>query len=219
MNFKILALLALFVFSVNSVKADVLITRLEPPFQVIVPWENLPDPLVEAIDFNNDGQVDLNFTYDNVYMSAHFFAPSQIVIVPTAPPAGRTNIYGGVAALPFGTIIGSNVVSSANLGNDLWWQGYSDEGGLYGDHANDVGYVVSDATIGDPPVVSGDVVGVSGRSKPARAGRMKTSHFEGRIALSAEERAQGRDESTQRELATFHNDFGGTWLVSPADCA
>jgi hypothetical protein len=45
---------------------------------------------------------------------------------------------------------------------------------------------------------------------------MKTSHFEGRIALSAEERAQGRDESTQRELATFHNDFGGAWLVPPA---
>jgi len=60
---------------------------------------------------------------------------------------------------------------------------------------------------------------VSGRSKPARAGRMKTSHFEGRIALSAVERAQGRDESTQRELATFHNDFGGAWLVPPADCA
>jgi len=60
---------------------------------------------------------------------------------------------------------------------------------------------------------------VSGRSKPARAGRMKTSHFEERIALSAVETAQRRDESTQRELATFHHDFGGAWLVPPADCA
>jgi hypothetical protein len=48
---------------------------------------------------------------------------------------------------------------------------------------------------------------------------MKTSHFEGRIALSAVTTAQRRDESTQRELTTFHNDFGGEWLVPPADCA
>ena len=48
---------------------------------------------------------------------------------------------------------------------------------------------------------------------------MKTSHFEERIALSAVETAQRRDESTQCELATFHNDFGGAWLVPPADCA
>jgi len=48
---------------------------------------------------------------------------------------------------------------------------------------------------------------------------MKTSHFEGRIALSAVRTAQGRDEYTQREPATFDNDFGGAWLVPPADCA
>jgi hypothetical protein len=60
---------------------------------------------------------------------------------------------------------------------------------------------------------------VSGQSKPASKGRMKTSHFEGRIALSAEETAQGRDEHTQRELATFDFDIGGAWLVTPADCA
>jgi hypothetical protein len=60
---------------------------------------------------------------------------------------------------------------------------------------------------------------VSGRSKPAREGRMKTSHFEERIALRAVQTAQRRDESTQRELATFDNDLGGAWLVPPADCA
>ena len=46
---------------------------------------------------------------------------------------------------------------------------------------------------------------------------MKTSHFEGRIALSAVEAAQGRDEPTQRELAAFDFDIGGAWLVAPAD--
>jgi hypothetical protein len=38
---------------------------------------------------------------------------------------------------------------------------------------------------------------------------MKTSHFEERIALRAVQTAQRRDESTQRELTAFHNDFGG----------
>jgi hypothetical protein len=67
----------------------------------------------------------------------------------------------------------------------------------------------------------GDVDGsiVSERSKPASRERMKTSHFEGRIALGATDVAQRRDESTQRELATFDNDLGGAWLVPPADCA
>ena len=38
---------------------------------------------------------------------------------------------------------------------------------------------------------------------------VKTSHFEERIALSVVPTAQRRDESTQRELAAFNNDFGG----------
>lgn len=61
------------------------------------------------------------------------------------------------------------------------------------------------------------LLSVSGRSKPASKGRMKTSHFEERIALDAVETAQRRDESTQRELATFDNDPGGACLVSPPD--
>jgi hypothetical protein len=48
---------------------------------------------------------------------------------------------------------------------------------------------------------------------------MKTSHFEERIALGAADAAQGRNESTQRELAIFDNDLGSAWLVPPADCA
>jgi len=48
---------------------------------------------------------------------------------------------------------------------------------------------------------------------------MKTSHFEGRIALSAVKTAQGRDEYTQREPATFDFDIGSAWLVAPVDCA
>ncbi len=48
---------------------------------------------------------------------------------------------------------------------------------------------------------------------------MKTSHFEGDIALGAADAAQERDESTQRELTAFDFDFGRAWLVAPADRA
>ena len=51
------------------------------------------------------------------------------------------------------------------------------------------------------------------------AGLCRTVAIEERIALSAVQTAQRRDESTQRELATFDNDLGGAWLVPPADCA
>jgi 2-polyprenyl-3-methyl-5-hydroxy-6-metoxy-1,4-benzoquinol methylase len=60
---------------------------------------------------------------------------------------------------------------------------------------------------------------VSGHSKPATKGRMKTSHFEGSIAYWAAWAALGRNERTQRELAAFNIDFGGQRLVPPADCA
>ena len=66
---------------------------------------------------------------------------------------------------------------------------------------------------------SSNVSAVSGHSKPATKGRMKTSHFEGSIAYRAAQAALGRNERTQRELAAFDIGFGGQWLVQPADCA
>jgi hypothetical protein len=60
---------------------------------------------------------------------------------------------------------------------------------------------------------------VSGHSKPATEGRMKTSHFEGSIACWAAWAAHGRNERTQCELAAYDINFGGQWLVQPAHCA
>jgi hypothetical protein len=60
---------------------------------------------------------------------------------------------------------------------------------------------------------------VSGQSKPATSGRMKTSHFEGTIAYWAAWAALGRNEPTQCEPAAFDINFGGQRLVQPADCA
>ena len=53
---------------------------------------------------------------------------------------------------------------------------------------------------------------VSERSKPASKERMKSSHFEERIALMSCRQHKDAMNSTQRELAAFHNDFGSAWL-------
>ena len=140
--------------------ADVVKVCLEPPMRVFVPWTDEPDPLVESIDFNQDGQPDLTFTYDRMYMTAHFFSPGQIFIVPDSAPGQKT--YGGAAAIPFGTSIGSNIVSSLISKYDTWLKGYPDPGDPIGDSANDVGYVASDDTEGDPPVIHADEVGKEG---------------------------------------------------------
>jgi hypothetical protein len=143
--------------------ADVAIVRLEPPFFTAVPWPNMPDPLIEPIDFNNDGQPDIYFFYDTVGMSASFSSPGQVFIVPTPPPAGHTNVYGFPAVLPFGSIIGSNVISSINLGNDLWYPGdVSDTNDFpgYGDRSVTYGYVLTEGA--NETVIEGGVVGTEG---------------------------------------------------------
>ena len=59
---------------------------------------------------------------------------------------------------------------------------------------------------------------VSGRSKLAEKGQMKTGHFESGIAQGAAQAALLRDEPTQREPATFHRHAGGQRLVGAQDC-
>jgi DNA adenine methylase len=73
----------------------------------------------------------------------------------------------------------------------------------------------------DPPYFArgSELYCVSGQSKPATKGRMKTSHFEGSIAYWAAWASLERNERTQRELAAFDINFGGQRLVQPADCA
>lgn len=161
MKFNILALLALFVLLPRDVKADVVITRLEPPLAVGVPDE---DDFWVTQGFIFGGQTNVFLGWGIEEMDLGFFAPSQVFIVSAPLPPGRTNVYGGVAALPFGTIIGSNVVSSANLNGDTWYGGDLVTGGdtSLGDRADMVGDFLSDEIIGDPPVVSGDAVGKEG---------------------------------------------------------
>jgi Protein of unknown function DUF72 len=60
---------------------------------------------------------------------------------------------------------------------------------------------------------------VRGHSKPARDGRMKTSHFESGIAHKAVKAALMRNEPTHCELATLNRYTGGQRLVVQEDRA
>ena len=62
-------------------------------------------------------------------------------------------------------------------------------------------------------VTTPESIAVSGHSKPASDGRMKTSHFEGSIADWAAKAAHGRNERTHSEHSAFDLNFGGQWLV------
>lgn len=59
-------------------------------------------------------------------------------------------------------------------------------------------------------ICHGRFVPASGQNQPVESGiKLKTSHFEERIAVSAVSAVQKRDESTQRELKTISRDPGG----------
>ena len=79
--------------------------------------------------------------------------------------------------------------------------------GLFFDTPPSLKYRMTVGRSGNPPYRTPDGKGdwgVSGRTQPARDGRMKTSHFEGGIAHEAALAAEVRGEPTQREPATFH---------------
>jgi hypothetical protein len=155
---------ALLGFLIPRVSADVVITRLEPPLSVGVPWSFISD--IKAIDFNHDGQTDMYLSWDTMYMSVSFFAPNRVFIrkdPPTSP--GQTNVSGIVGALSFGTVIGSNVVSAFNLTNYAWHSGDvipAGNGTEFGNRGNAGGYVADSHVVGQPPIIAGDVVGRDG---------------------------------------------------------
>jgi hypothetical protein len=79
-----------------------------------------------------------------------------------------TNVLGPVAAVPLGSTIGSNVVSSLVLldtSNYCWFSGITNNDDLsqsYGNHEDLGMIVVNDGIVGDPPIADGDIVGQEG---------------------------------------------------------
>jgi hypothetical protein len=153
-----------------NVPASVQITRLDPPFSIGAFQETDGDPFsILGIDFNLDGQSDFRFSYGgggSPGSACYFNHPNRIAIL-KAPPAypGQTNVYGSMGALPLGTLIGSNLVSTTDLSDYTWYPGNTNSYDLtvmYGDHVTSVFGVFDPLTIGVPPQAGGDPVAKEG---------------------------------------------------------
>lgn len=141
--------------------AEIQSTRLAPPFSVnsFYQFEDsaAPDPL--CIDFDHDGQVDLRIVYFFGGIDVYFDSPTRIVIAQQFYP-WTTNVSGSTGALPFGTLIGTHLISTIDTNIYIWhWgstNGFDDETRAFGDHRSVGVYVIDPATIGMPLVVGGD---------------------------------------------------------------
>ena len=168
----ILRLVALVLFTAGSLSmclAEVQVTKLDPPFSIGAFQETDDDPFsIYSIDFDLDCQSDFRFSYGagGPGVACYFNYPNQIVALRSAPSyPGQTNVYGSMGALPLGTIIGSNLVSSVDLTNYTWHPGTTNDYDLtvvYGDHQTSVFGVIDPATIGLPPIAVGDPVAKEG---------------------------------------------------------
>jgi hypothetical protein len=162
MRFWLAGVLAVLVCLASNATASEQITRLDPPLY-IDPFYQLEDPNVSdpiCVDFNHDGQVDFRLWFGYYGVEAYFNSPTRIVIGRQFYP-WTTNVYGSVGALPFGTVIGSNLVSSVDTNVYLWHWGdtnrFGDETQAYGNHKSIAVSVLDPETIGMPLVVGGDL--------------------------------------------------------------
>src|SRR6267378_1692999 len=127
---------------VPSASATVQATRCDPPLSISA-WYQIegPNPFnLFAIDFDSDGQADLRLTYGCCGGIGCYFSSRTRIAIRKAAPAypGQTNVYGSVAGLPLGTVVGSNLVSSVDLNRYAWHPGNTNRDDLtqaYGDHS------------------------------------------------------------------------------------
>jgi hypothetical protein len=159
---KPIFLLAFLCLLLPQIQASVVVTKLDPPLAVGVPWYGNWNTAFQEMSFGSDEGTNLLLTWSGAEMDLAFNAPSQVFILRDGDPPGRTNVYGGLAALPLGTVIGSNVVSTADISNDAWIGGSVTDVPNSNVRYDSVGMVVTDETIGDPISVIGDVVGKEG---------------------------------------------------------
>ncbi|MDB6129489.1 MAG: hypothetical protein JWM04_596 [Verrucomicrobiales bacterium] len=150
-------------------RGSVQTTRLDPPFSMGAFQETDDDPFsIFSIDFNLDGISDFRFSYGagGPGVACYFNYPNQIAILRAAPAfPDQTNVYGTMGALPLGTIIGSNLVSTIDLSDYTWHFGTTNHYDLtlaFGDHQTSVFGVIDPVTIGVPPLAAGDPVAKEG---------------------------------------------------------
>lgn len=160
---KNLILICLISWLTFDTSASVVVTTFDPPLPISA-YADAPQLL--SVDFNVDGRMDINFAFGDGGIEAYFNYPAQIVVQNGSPAnSGGQPVPGSLGALPLGTVIGSNLVSSLDVSNYAWFAGWTntyDLTQLYGNRENEVMIVVNDGIVGDPPVAGGDVVGKEG---------------------------------------------------------
>jgi hypothetical protein len=108
-----------------DVPAAVHVVRFDPPLSINAftePPENLFFN-VSAFDLNVDGDVDFRLAYGYGAIGAYLNSPTRFGRREGRP--GVAPMGGPVAAVPLGSIIGSNIVSSVNTNRFVWSPGYT----------------------------------------------------------------------------------------------
>ena len=143
----------------------------EPPFGAAL-------ANVLAVDFNVDGDVDYRLAYAYGFMEAYFNSPTHFGR--RGLPSGEPFVGGPVAAVPLGSIIGSNIVSSVPTNYYGWSEGYTNRYDLtqpLGDH--EAGVIVA----GLIPVVPGPIISISA---DGTNGTMVTNYYYGGPVVSGD---------------------------------
>jgi len=144
----------------SNARAEVHITRFDPPLAVGAFSDPAPglDWNTTAVDFDLDGQPDFRLTYGGGAITAYFNAPTRFA-AKVAPAGGITpaTVLGPVGAVPLGSTIGSNIVSSIGTNFYAWASGdtnsyYFPE--LLGDHDANVIMANLAVPIGPEPVIT-----------------------------------------------------------------
>jgi hypothetical protein len=151
-----------------GVSAAVITTRPDPP---VVKGAFSDDLDSLEIDFNEDGVVDIRLVTEFGGIDAYFDLPTRIVVTVSLPfPEAGTNLdYGGIGALPIGTVIGNELMGDLDLNRYIWWEGFTNSYDLTQQFGNHEAGVMIVAWGGGGVVASGDV--------PAKEGVMAVEFY------------------------------------------
>ncbi len=173
----------------SNAQAEVHIARFDPPLSLDAFSDPAPglDWNTSAFDFDLDGRADFRLTYGGGTMAAFFNTPTCYAVQMPPPSAIVFPIddpIGPVGSVPLGSMIGSNIVSSAGTNFYAWSQGLTnilEFPELLGDHMEVLMYgpqlshgpvplepitfsngVSAANSLRPKPYVTGDVVGQEG---------------------------------------------------------
>ena len=162
--------------------AAVQVVRFNPPLSINTfsePPAGAALANVRAVDFNVDGDVDYRLAYAYGFMEAYFNSPTRFGR--SGLPSGEPFVGGPVAAVPLGSIIGSNIVSSVPTNYYGWSEGYTNRDDLtqpLGDH--EAGVIVAGLI---PGVVPGPIISISA---DGTNGTMVTNYYYGGPVVSGD---------------------------------